>query len=959
MDEVARIDSSAIDQIIAQASDTSAAIVVFAGRSGEWDQGRTGYVEQCFGVKPVVVRLAPFNEDEQRQLFTASFPGADFEAFVGEVRRFELGPLLGNPQFLKLLGEAYLESGRAFTSKPKIFADAAKRLAHEANPELGRQKTRPTTDDIVALGSEVFAKLLLSGATGVATVEQLSDRDFPYIGSLFRDARCSDFLIDTRLLKPSDDADKHEPVHRIVEEYCAARYLVKRIEDPSDRLSLARVFAIVAPNRVTRDELRGMLGWIAALGRELLQLAAIALDPYAVLANGDPGQLTTVAKRALLTALDELAERDPMFRRSDRWRRFNAGHFFTADMLDQVRAALGKPGALRGLLLELLVGTEVSSSLIPEFTVLMKDSGIDGETRKQALQVLLGALASYEPALDFTDLIAESSAEALEIASRMATKRGVSTVGVRQVGALLARLDSLYPEPGRRDRNRSSRYFIDVLIHSFNLAEVMTFLDDLTAGLACTCSAKHEFQCTCRFAKSKIVGRLLDRYFELSTGPHDPERVWSWLKALHFQGHVSGDRSAAVKHLTQNDDLRRSIQQLAVQGIVGEDAADNAVVKLYSTNSHSGLLVREEDIRALSQYAFDHRLVDVWTALLYGHNNHSDVKEPNPTRAFQRRQSRTSPDFLAAWSRREKRRRSYAKENRKARRHRSYRRYARREAAIKENNRTHLRENIAEIEAGRHWWWLQRFAQDYLWHPDELADLVDDPETPLRAFRNCLPMLDPHIPSIEGLGRRERSDIAKVLLAVCVVLFRDGVRLETVDARVLAAAKTEEYAYPTFADGERDAFEAALDAALFKESGYAEAFVRRYMEQQLGATEEVSVNVDWLDYRPAFQHLRATLPLDWLEQFPKMPIAAARTLFNMAAKYGNRDKLLALIDRRIADPVTDSGNNTLANNQARMRRSFWQLNAFLYQASGGDAAWEDLKTDPKTIFALEQRLGRP
>ena len=72
MDEVARIDKLATDQIVVQARQTKAATVIFAGRSSEWDQGRTAYVEQCFGVKLIVARLQPFNEDEQRQLFATS-----------------------------------------------------------------------------------------------------------------------------------------------------------------------------------------------------------------------------------------------------------------------------------------------------------------------------------------------------------------------------------------------------------------------------------------------------------------------------------------------------------------------------------------------------------------------------------------------------------------------------------------------------------------------------------------------------------------------------------------------------------------------------------------------------------------------------------------------------------------------------------------------------------------------
>lgn len=327
MDEVARIDTVATDKIIALASETTAETVVFAGRSAEWDGSRTAYVEQCFGKKPVVVHLQPFKENEQRQLFESKFPDESFDAFTEAVEKFGLGPLLGNPQFLILLGEAYIESGRVYTSKAKIFSDAIRRLAHEANSERPKARFKPPLEAIIAVAGELFAKLLLSGATGITTVESLNVRDFPYINGLCRDASKAAFLIDMRLLKPSDEPEEQEPVHRIVAEYCAASYLATRVKDPKDRLSLKRVLAIVAPNGVTRDELRGMVGWMAAQGHEPLQLRLIELDPYAVLANGDPSQLVTTAKRALLSPLDKLADFEPLFRRSDTWRRFNVGKF--------------------------------------------------------------------------------------------------------------------------------------------------------------------------------------------------------------------------------------------------------------------------------------------------------------------------------------------------------------------------------------------------------------------------------------------------------------------------------------------------------------------------------------------------------------------------------------------------------------------------------------------------------
>ncbi|MGO8419778.1 hypothetical protein ACC807_02050 [Rhizobium ruizarguesonis] len=957
MDEVARVDSLATDQIIALASDVSHAIVVFAGRSGEWDQGKTLYVEQCFGVKPKVVYLQPFSHEEQRQLFASEFPGEDFEAFAGEVHRFELGPLLGNPQFLKLLGEAYLESGRIFVSKAKIFSDAVRRLTHEVNRELGRQKRKPSTDTIIAQCEEVYAKLMLSGAAGIATVEQLSDRDFPYLNELAPPESDLSFLLDTRLFKPSDDVEKHEPVHRIVAEYCAAAYLANRIGDPADRLSLDRIFSIIAPNRTTRDELRGMLGWMAALGGEPLQLEAIRLDPYAVLANGDPGQLTARAKRALLAALDKLADTEPLFRRSDAWRRFNVGHFFTDDVRDNIRCMLLKRGSLRSLVLELLEETESASDLIPELSRLVKDATAEGLVRQLAMRVLLKS-RSYDVKDDFRELLTEGTPVALELASQAVADRGVAAVDRAAVSALLLELGGLYPKSGIRDRATRSRSFIDKLILSLDRNDVAGYLDDVASQIRCTCRAKSHYTCKCLDGSSKVIAKLLDRFFDSPTFEAAPSRVWTWLAPLNFRNGMSPERSQAVKYLTENERLRRTLQQFAIKDVAGEDAAHDAVSRLHSSHSHSGMIMREGDRAALSQYAFDNGLVEVWAALRSGHDIYSQSTGPNPMRALQRRQSRSSPEFLRVWSLRERRQRDYIREERKSFRVRT-RRYARRDADVEAANRAHLRANLLQIEAGCNWEWLDQFARAYLLEPDKLADLADDPETPLRALRNCFPFLTPHIPTLEELGQRHGTSIAEALLAACVVRVRDGGTLETVDPRILAVAKTEATSYPCFTNGQEIAFEAQLDAALFTDDGSAERFIRSYIEVQLAAVDDAVVsNIRWLEHKPAFHHLRMSLPIEWLARFPLMPLEATRSLFSIATKYGNRDALLALIAHRLADPVSDSGQNTIEDQRARARKKFWQVNAFLYQAAGGDIAWEELRNDPKTIFTLKHRIGR-
>ena len=176
---------------------------------------------------------------EQRAIFEHHSPGEDFASFQSEVARFDLEALLPNPQFLKLFADAYVESGRRFTDKRSIFEQAVERLAKEANIDVARSKPTFAPIKKTQLASEVFAKLLLSGAEGVSTNEVNENRLYPLLAALFENGGAVESILATRLFKPGDTADRHRPVHKIVSEYCAADYLTKRIADSRDPLSLS------------------------------------------------------------------------------------------------------------------------------------------------------------------------------------------------------------------------------------------------------------------------------------------------------------------------------------------------------------------------------------------------------------------------------------------------------------------------------------------------------------------------------------------------------------------------------------------------------------------------------------------------------------------------------------------------------------------------------------------------
>lgn len=956
MDEVARVDEKDTRPIIASASEYSAHTVIFAARSSEWDNGCNEFIRECFGVMPTVVFLEPFNLEEQRRLFDREYSAESFEAFFAAARDFELAPLLGNPQFLLLFAAAYVENNRTFTSKAKIFEDAVGRLAYEANRELGQQRAKPPAAEIIALGNEVFAKLMLSGSVGIATVERLSDRNFPYANGLCRDARNLRFLLDTRLFKPSDDAETHEPVHRIVAEYCAARYLVSRVE-AADRLSAERLLAVIAPNGATRTELRGMLGWMAAVGAEALQLDVIDIDPYAVLANGDPSQLSPSAKRKLLSSLSELSAKNPMFRQADFLRRFNVGRFFTEDLIEDVRSIVLQDGGIQDLILELLVGAKIVPSLAPDLSALITNPSVDGYTRNLALNVFLSMPGQISKA-DIIELMKQGDPEGLELATRAITTLGASKIGIHNVHELLTKLCDIYPDRNKDVRPKISKYAIMLLISSFNSDETAVLLDKMTDGMVCSCAPRHNYLCQCRTAKSKIVGRLLDRYFQCHSGKHDVERIFGWMISLHFDHRISEDRCEAVSYLRKHHELRRSVQWMAFSGIADEGTASETLRRLNSVHSHSGLLPQDGDRLALSQLATDGGMLEVWSALLIRHNIFTGARAPDPLRAAQRIQARTSPELLALWCGKERQRFAFQEWERTGNRRSRSGIHIRKQSAIKDRNLAHLRANLEDIEAGRNWWWLKRFADGYLLDGyEDSEELVDDPETPLRALRNCLPLIDPFLPTVEGLGRGERPDIRAVALAACLIRFREGKSLGEINPLALTAARVETELYSVFGDGERDSFEASLDAVIFKEEGAAEFFLRAYMEPRLASIDQVSTPVSWLERGSAFRHLLPVLPLEWLDRFPNMRIGVASILVRMADKHANRSDFLALIDRRLSDPFIEDEVSE-AGKHAMACRRFWQLNSFFYHPQVHRDVEEMLKSDASSIFAIEDRIGR-
>lgn len=955
-DEVARLGPAGLVPILRAAHRTGARRVLLASRSGEWETAQTDLVRDLFGEEPSEVHLEQLDEAGQAALFAHHHPSASFESFAQAVGRFDLSPLLGNPQFLLLLGAAYVESGGTFTTRRAIFEDAQRYLAREANDAIP-QKDAPTADQRIAWANEIFAILLLSGSDGVAISDGVAARTYPRLGDLRLEDGGHAGVLDTRLFRPAGRVGQHEPVHRIVAEHGAARHLVAVLTEPGARLTIRQLLAVIAPNGVARDELRGLIGWMAALGPQDLQQDLVDVDPYAVLANGDPAQLTDRSKRRLLDRLEAVAQQDPYFQRADIWRSFGAANFFTPATVGTVRRLLTQPdpenGHLQGLLLSLLHASPVVTFLREDLERIVLDANYPQYCRQRALQAIR-QLCELDVESLFDRLLDAGAGVAIRLAADIVTTANRPWDCLR-VLHLLTEAQQFYAADGRvmrRDRDLDGRYAIRKMIEGLDRASVEWLLDRITPTLTCACPADKAYRCTCRTGASKIAGLLLDRWFAVESTATEPERLWRWTKGMRFDGHGGPLKSASVNALRDDNDLRSAIQILALINLTDEDEIANIIFERFRSGyGHAGLAFHNDDWTQLAEAAFAAGNVVLWRYLIPMPRRfvwRGSVKGPDPLRGLMRDHARRNPYFLREWHLRDRVQRRIAYQRRE-RHYRVYRRWRHRERKQERDYWEALHGDREAIHTGAHIPWLLQIATCYLHEPGNLSEKFGediDVDAALRATLHHLPVAPP---TVRALGEGADRGLPRILHAACLAELRATGTLDASSDAVLVSVKVDLGGYQGVPEDEAARLECAIDLRLFAEKGSAERFLRDYVEPGLSAGKH-AIGLHRLDHDAVFAHLRGTLPLEWLRRFPDLEEHARNALFDLAASYGDRTDLLGLIEERCAELRTG-----MLPHSREAQRDFWFLRHAFFVAEMNSYVWETLTRNPDGLFMFEAR----
>ncbi|MES9826859.1 MAG: hypothetical protein ABW201_01175 [Candidatus Thiodiazotropha sp.] len=966
-DELAKVDATGIYKLLSQAEEANPTHVFLSSRSSEWDNGATNAFNEFLGHHPLVVRLCEFDEAEQRAIFDHHVQSEDFTAFQAEVSRFDLQTLLPNPQFLKLFADAYIESERCFTDKQSIFTQAVERLAKEVNPKVFTSKSTLSTTKKVELASEVFAKLLLSGAEGVDKSEATENRMYPLLASLFNDDTAADGILATRLFKLGDNSDQHRPVHKIIAEYCAAGYLTKRIADPSDLLTFSKCLPIIAPNSTVRDELRGLLGWMAALGNKPIEVTAIELDPYAVLANGDPSQLEHSSKCQIIKRLKEIEAKDPYFRRGDFRRRFSVAGFFTQDVVEEIKPLLaaGSDGHLRDLILELLVGSPAIRQLKNEIHQLALAPDENENSRLLASSCLLNIL-DHDHHADLDALVSEASHTSLKVATKIIEYLGPEKYDRDYLADFFRVCANLYPgHKEHHERIIGARFFLNRFINGLDIATIECLLDDLTKGLTCKCGKK-SYECDCRNGISKIVGLMLDRYFDLAKPPFDPAQVWQWVGNLNFHEHKAVGQSRAVQVLQEDDDLRQGIIAHLFGGVTDREQIIETKIHILDWHSHSGLCFHTDDFKFVVDLAFETDNTDLWVSFIAGHQYYRNKEDrgPDSLRRYMRKQAVEKTALMREWVKSNKAATQHQQEYRmqRFRNTRRMKRHRRQELDIRAENIKYVHDNRELVEGGRHWGCLVRFAELVLNQPNKIEDEFGEEIIVRNALRNCIDFITPYVPDLLKLAElqcaSQWSVAQKILYAACLEIMRVKGNLEGVDLCLLRALRTNIHLhYRAVSEDERNALVTEVDHLIFPDETNIEDFLRQYVEPQLAQSGCIHPAVGLLRSEEVFSHLRAALSIDWLKHFRELAIEPLETLFDITAQYGNRDDLKEIITERCSEFIFDYPNPT-GNEDIEQKRIFWFVRAWYFLDNAPEACWDWLKANKDTVFIFQERSGQ-
>lgn len=787
LDEVSTTDPNRMKSLLTKIFSSDIQLVILSCRATEWEHlSNESHIKRVSGkqnIEFINCTLKPLDYFEIQQFYNAQEYSLSFDSFILAIEQNGLSELIGNPIILIIFAKVFnsSETINFFESKTRIFEQALREFASEQSEDRSTKHFVLSLEEKINYIENIFAVLLLSGAVGISIQERDESQDFPRLQTIIASPNTNEVL-NNALFKPqSSQKEIYIPIHRIIAEYSSAKFLKKELEKKSDPLSLLRLLAIIAPNGVVRNELRGMFGWLVALCNESVQLRLLEIDPYAVLTYGDAANLSPNAKSKLLVFLSTLGNKDPYFRRRDDWRTLSISNFIDEDLVTKVKGMLAQPNLqnyFKILVLELLTNSRLE--IISQFS---------SELNRMALEGGLISSLSYKSLLKIQDselpilvdaLLDKNTNEALQGALYILKDTYSSVEDSLIFKAMEVSRKIAYRTHEDKEHNNviyADSIYLEELITKLSLQQtinsigyLLPLLDKSFSEQEKSYSVNSELNGT-----SVILLQLLNQYLLIKKENFNFVILWSSLKNTRLSR--SGNYRLSEQTVILRSHLKESSFREKILDIALKDPSFYIYRDDYVLISHDPYSIYiADDYEFILDSLFVQNNPKLWIKF-YCHHAYSN-KEPDELyskiRKIMKAQANRKMGFMKEWARKE---RGVKADTLKyhLRWQRSERRYERKRQLEHLQILEDFNNHKIQIQRGADFHWLGNLARCYFADHEELTKYCSV-EFAEEALINSLSALSSDIPTVDYFLQvhyeRKYLYIEAIICAACFSLFQ-------------------------------------------------------------------------------------------------------------------------------------------------------------------------------------------
>lgn len=560
LDEVASArDTDAVQQILAKLAFLGRPPFILSCRAADWEGAvASADIEQDYGDPPILMWLEPLSRQDAVHFLEGASQISNPAGLVDDLEQRGMEGLYSNPLTLKLFIDTVGENGNVPASRGELFSAACDLLWREQAMQHARSALNDlTAEEALLAAGALCAVLILTGADALSTkpLAQLDEGDRPVrVATKLPYGAAALAVLRSRLFV-GVGTGRFLSIHRVLAEYLGARWLAKLIDSG---VSEARIFAMLTLGDTVPSSLRGLHAWIAAFSDRAAR-RVIANDPYGVLRYGDPEPLSDDRVRDLFGALEQLARVDPYFRASD-WGKSGAKDLARTGVEPDIAGILttSKNLHLRNLVLELLEGTPLATSLEPLLTELMMDPSVTFAERARAADALRGVVPrdQWPAILEHLRCLADQNSTRLAV--EILTKLGMDAFSDDAVVSIvLAFLGyTLCPADGPANE-RPPIGVVSLFNWKFPGTRSVAVLDLVANYVPVTASDDNWER---RWELEKLTSALFMQAVQVCKP--SPAQYWRWVQLLDSNhGHDRSTRLNIEDYFRNHEADRRAVQR--------------------------------------------------------------------------------------------------------------------------------------------------------------------------------------------------------------------------------------------------------------------------------------------------------------------------------------------------------------------------------------------------------------